>query len=863
MQVVSNEESGLHLLSQPMDNLTVYDPLEINKTIGSDYDEGLADSEMIAISEAVESGTSSHLNPAVQQKSHFKRPGSVLSKNSISVPEKRAKLSRESPDLERLTRQEMTRITGADTFLSSQQGRWCHFLQEMPRQSSLSLIIMPTGGGKSLLFMLPASLESGSLGITIVIVPFKVLLHDLQRRCKEKQITAILWETYRACMSKTTTFPSVLLISAESTKSDSFLSWLQYQIREGSIQRVFFDECHVILDAHYRDTLLNLSLLSNLQVPLVLLSATIPVKYEETIINSFGRTFDLSKAGLAVISDRESKLSTNIHLQYIDHSKTVDRCSTTQRFNIQYEVQLIPRGCTLAKGLKNLLQSCISGLNGSAERVLVYFNTIYLLSDMLSYLNEDSNTVMKIYTFHRKQEDSINQDNMKEWLKGSRGKIMFATAALGCGLDYGRIRYVIHIGLPKSLIDIAQEAGRGARSSAQAYATYTVLISPSEIRSLQQSKQESQSRQLTLIDLDRFEVLEFLAPHTSSQFSGNLACRRTALSRSLDGQEDITCNNLLTLLSEDVQGIEVQRCDLCAARHSLQYQSKIPHSVSVVTSPVLERSGMIQAQNSTASETYTKSTSHTNHQQRDLRPTPVTPTPQDSKRNAGIIRSRQTSRSGGSCLSKSTAPRSVQPNQALFDHPAFISGLQLTRNLLSLFDLIDSVERSITDLGLCAICYLLASSTDGAKVPHDPCVEGAGPCTMVYNLDIQHFINSIRSQIQFEDFSCCFGCRLPQFVCRGGQKDGTYRFSSICSKTHLRDVVLAPVYMFWQVGLQNQMTGWSQYNPVLSKLFTSLSELHTEDDAKFMAYISKSYKIQRNLTVSIMWMIWLQLWELK
>lgn len=78
---------------------------------------------------------------------------------------------------------------------------------------------------------------------------------------------------------------------------------------------------------------------------------------------------------------------------------------------------------------------------------------------MSSFLENTESQPLKVYTYHRQNTDEINEFNMKEWLADSNQPIMFATAALGCGLDYGRIRYVVHIELPKSLIDIAQEAG--------------------------------------------------------------------------------------------------------------------------------------------------------------------------------------------------------------------------------------------------------------------------------------------------------------------------------------------------------------------------------------------------------------------
>ena len=427
------------VLSQGMADLIIKSRGNVDSIFTKDesYSDGLEDSDLIAITEAVESDTS-----RAQKKGHSKRNVSAISKMSSAVPFKKIRLEQDTCstiDTEALTKKELICITGAETYLSSQQGRWCQFLQKMPQESSLSLIIMPTGGGKSLLFMLPASLDYVSQGITIVIVPFRVLLSDLLRRCKEKNISAVLWETYRYQLQSAQVVPSVLLISAESTRSDGFIHWVGLRMQEKSIQRIFFDECHVVLDAYYRESLLDLSYLSSLAVPLVLLSATVPIKYEETIINSFGRTFDPSRAGQTKISDRKDKESANVTLKYVSHADTVDRCKTTQQLNIQYEILHLPQSVSLAKGLQNLLHHCMSSLEHTAERILVYFNTIYKLNDMRSFLKDAEGQLNSVYTYHRQNSDDINGQNMKEWLANSNQPVMFATAALGCGLDYGRI----------------------------------------------------------------------------------------------------------------------------------------------------------------------------------------------------------------------------------------------------------------------------------------------------------------------------------------------------------------------------------------------------------------------------------------
>ena len=60
------------------------------------------------------------------------------------------------------------------------------------RSEALLGVILPTGGGKSLLFMLPAAIEES--GSTIVVIPFVSLVADLIRRCYEHGLDAAQWQ---------------------------------------------------------------------------------------------------------------------------------------------------------------------------------------------------------------------------------------------------------------------------------------------------------------------------------------------------------------------------------------------------------------------------------------------------------------------------------------------------------------------------------------------------------------------------------------------------------------------------------------------------------------------------------------------
>ena len=90
--------------------------------------------------------------------------------------------------------------------------------------------ILPTGGGKSLVFMVPAML-SGS-GVTIVVAPYAELKRQLVTRCIGAGLDCKHWPEARE------SWPRVVLVSAEAASSDDFLQWAADLRVRGNLDRV-------------------------------------------------------------------------------------------------------------------------------------------------------------------------------------------------------------------------------------------------------------------------------------------------------------------------------------------------------------------------------------------------------------------------------------------------------------------------------------------------------------------------------------------------------------------------------------------------------------------------------------------------
>ncbi|KFY68109.1 hypothetical protein V496_01286 [Pseudogymnoascus sp. VKM F-4515 (FW-2607)] len=104
------------------------------------------------------------------------------------------------------------------------------------------LVIMGTGGGKTMLFQLPARSQKG--GTTIVIVPLKSLEESLHERCMELGISSIQWDG-----SQQERMAQVVFVQPESVITVSFARYLNRLQGLGQLVRVVFDECHTIEDS--------------------------------------------------------------------------------------------------------------------------------------------------------------------------------------------------------------------------------------------------------------------------------------------------------------------------------------------------------------------------------------------------------------------------------------------------------------------------------------------------------------------------------------------------------------------------------------------------------------------------------------
>ncbi|KAH0548035.1 hypothetical protein GP486_008223 [Trichoglossum hirsutum] len=308
------------------------------------------------------------------------------------------------------------------------RGKQHAVLQAIIANKSPIILVMRTGGGKSLMFMLPASIREA--GTTVVITPLIALKQDMQRRCRELGLECIAWSARRKIHDT-----CILLVTPESAVSQGFMNHLRKLQAMDRLDRIVIDECHVLLNTRldFRRKLQKLRKMVEFTVQLVLLTATLPPSKEAELL---------------------SMISIEAPLMFRD---------MTSRHNIVYTVQQYD-----AKDIEQQVKAIVSNrLQQYAEdnsRIIVYGGQVENCKELAEKLDCEA-----YYA------DSENKTlALQNWLDGKK-QVIVATNALGLGIDVPNIRLVLHAEPSFDLLNYAQESGRAGRDGKSSEAI--VLIS--------------------------------------------------------------------------------------------------------------------------------------------------------------------------------------------------------------------------------------------------------------------------------------------------------------------------------------------------------------------------------------------------
>lgn len=296
-----------------------------------------------------------------------------------------------------------------------------------------TLGLMPTGGGKSVCFQVPALAMNG---LCLVITPLISLMKDQVSRLRSMGIKAeaiysgmFHEDIIRVLDNCTYGHYKFLYVSPERLESEQFRDRL---IQIPNICMITIDEAHCISQWGYdfRPSYLKIANLRSLipyHVPVLALTATATPK---------------------VVDDIQDRLRFKSHNVF---------SMSFERSNIAYIVR------TTEDKTGEMLHILTSVTEGSA---IVYTRSRKLTGEIAKYLRDSGLTADSYHAGLTEAERSLRQTN---WTKG-RNRVMVATNAFGMGIDKPDVRVVIHYNIPDSVEAYFQEAGRAGRDGMKAYA---------------------------------------------------------------------------------------------------------------------------------------------------------------------------------------------------------------------------------------------------------------------------------------------------------------------------------------------------------------------------------------------------------
>ncbi|MBS0348404.1 MAG: DNA helicase RecQ [Proteobacteria bacterium] len=333
-----------------------------------------------------------------------------------------------------------------------------------------ALVLMPTGGGKSLCYQIPALLRPG---VAIVVSPLIALMQDQVSALKEVGAAADFlnsslsferaMEIERAMLAGAL---DLLYVAPERLVTPRFLDLLDHLHESGQLALFAIDEAHCVSQwGHdFRPEYLQLSILPERypQVPRIALTAT---------------------------ADAQTRREIAERLRLTDAREFV---SSFDRPNIRYTI--VPKDNPRAQLLAFLKDGHMD------EAGIVYCSSRKKVDETAAWLQEKGITALPYHAGMGADERALNQDRFLR----EDGIVMVATVAFGMGIDKPDVRFVAHLDLPRSIEGYYQETGRAGRDgqAAEAWMAYSVADLVQQRRFIDQGEAGDEVKRVATAKLD-------------------------------------------------------------------------------------------------------------------------------------------------------------------------------------------------------------------------------------------------------------------------------------------------------------------------------------------------------------------------
>jgi ATP-dependent DNA helicase RecQ len=390
---------------------------------------------------------------------------------------------------------------GYDSFRLEQQNAIEHILQRKD-----CLVLMPTGGGKSICYQVPALLFEG---LTVVVSPLISLMKDQVDALRANGIDAAYINSSLGSSEQNQIMQSaragkirLLYVAPERLlqQGDAFINFL----KEVNVCLFAIDEAHCISSwGHdFRPEYMQLARLKHLfpKVPVVALTAT---------------------ADKLVRKDIVEKLGLHQPITFI---------SSFNRANIRYDVE--PK--------RNFYEKLVQFLSKRKdESGIIYCLSRAGTEALADDLRKDGFNTM---AYHAGLEKAVREKAQEKFIR-DEVKIIVATIAFGMGIDKPNVRFVVHADLPKNIEGYYQETGRAGRDGLQSEAL--LYFSMGDVIKMKNFVLIADNTEQTKILTRKLDQM--------AQFAQLTTCRRKYLLNYFDEQAADYCGS----------------CDVCLSKYEL------------------------------------------------------------------------------------------------------------------------------------------------------------------------------------------------------------------------------------------------------------------------------------------------------